>query len=253
MAVVILILVAGYATGVVAVTRRGGRWPARRTVCWAAGSVTAWLAVTGPLTDSAHYDFTAHAITHLLLGMIAPLLLMAGAPVTLALRALPVSPARTVSRVLRSGPARLVTHPVTAALLNGGGLWILYATGLSHAIHTSSWVEFHVFAAGYLFAAAIAGIDPAPHRPGLGVRGVALLAFMASHAILAKYLYGHPPAGFVDGEDGAQLMYYGGDLVDLVLVVALCREWYRSAEPGRRVVRRARTPWRLPEEIRIAK
>ncbi|MEU4564701.1 cytochrome c oxidase assembly protein [Actinoplanes sp. NPDC023936] len=253
MAAAILILAVAYAAGVVAVTRRGRRWPARRSVCWAAGSVAAWLAVTGPLTDAAHYDFTAHAVAHLLLGMVAPLLLVFGAPVTLALRALPVGYARAVSRVLRSGPVRAVTHPVTAALLNGGGLWILYATGLSHAIHTSPWLEFHLLAAGYLFAAAIAGPDPAPHRPGPAVRGVVLVAFMASHAVLAKYLYGHPPVGFADGEAGAQVMYYGGDLVDLVLVVALCREWYGSVAPGRRVVRRPRAPWRLPEEIRTAR
>jgi putative membrane protein len=28
------------------------------------------------------------------------------------------------------------------------------------------------------------------------------------------------------------LMYYGGDLIDVVLVVMLCREWYAATRPG---------------------
>src|SRR6478736_3909588 len=48
------------------------------------------------------------------------------------LRALPPARARRVSAVLRSPVPRVVGHPVVAGLLDAGGLWLLYTTGLFH-------------------------------------------------------------------------------------------------------------------------
>jgi putative membrane protein len=254
-----------YVIGVVAALRRGRWWPVERAACWIAGLVAAAAASTGPLPRSAHHDFSAHMAGHLLLGMIAPLLLTLAAPVTLALRALPVRHARTLARVLGGPPVRVLTHPVTAAILNGGGLWALYTTGLYRTMGEHPWIHVlvhtHVLVAGYLFTAAVIGVDPAPHRPGRSTRAVALVGFLAAHAILAKHLYAHPPAGVPAGDahSGAQLMYYGGDLVDVVLIVIFCREWYRAVDPRGRVgdvgprvpnVRPpGRPPWRVPEEF----
>jgi putative membrane protein len=97
----------------------------------------------------------------------------------------------------------------------------------------------------------------------VGARGGAPVLFLAAHGILAKYLYGHPPAGVPAGAGraGAELMYYGGDLIDLALIVVFCWQWYRATDPGRRsatvvprigTVRRLRRPWRLPGEFRTA-
>ncbi|WIN00229.1 cytochrome c oxidase assembly protein [Actinoplanes oblitus] len=254
-----------YGLGVLTVRRRGGWWPARHSASWAAGLAAAAAATTGPLAGAAHHDFTAHMTGHLLLGMAAPLLLVLAAPVTLALRALPAPHARTLSRALRSRPVRVVTHPVTAALLDAGGLWLLYTTDLYPAMARHPWlhvaVHVHIVAAGYLLSAALIGIDPDPHRAGRRTRAVVLVAFLAAHGILAKYLYGHPPAGVLPGagRTGAELMYYGGDLIDLALIVAFCRQWYAAADPTRRdrnrtpripAVPPARVPWRLPAEFR---
>jgi putative membrane protein len=164
---------------------------------------------------------------------------------------------------------RVMTHPVTAAVVNAGGLWALYTTGLFRATGEHPWVHLavhtHVLVAGYLFTAAVIGVDPVRHRPGRRTRAVVLVGFIAAHAILAKYLYGHPPAGLLGGaaREGAELMYYGGDVVDAVLIVALCREWYRATDPRRRtgsVTPRipntrppGRPPWRLPEEFSAAR
>jgi putative membrane protein len=229
--------------------RRGHRWPARRTVSWCSGLVAAAIAVTG----AGHGDFTNHMTGHLLLGMAAPMLLVLAAPVTLALRALPVAGARRLSRFLRSRPLRVLTHPVTAAVLDAGGLWALYTTGIysrmgEHpGLHVL--VAVHTLAAGYLFTAAVIGVDPAPHRPGPRVRALVLIAFLAAHDILAKYLYAHPPIGVAaaPAQSGAQLMYYGGDLLDLLLITILCRQWYTAVAPrSPQVPRRA---WRLPADI----
>jgi putative membrane protein len=231
-------LAVGYLAAIAAVNRRGRGWPAWRTASWCAGLACASAAGTGPLAAAAHHDFTAHMTGHLLLGMAAPLLLVLGAPVTLALRALPARPARTLSHLLNSRPARLLTHPVTAAILNAGGLWALYTTSLYQQMAHHTWLHqlmhAHVLVAGYLFTAAIIGADPAPHRPGPRVRAAVLVAFLAAHGILAKHLYAHPPPGVpqAHAEAGAQLMYYGGDVLDLVLIAIFCWQWYAATAPG---------------------
>ncbi|MDR7275526.1 cytochrome c oxidase assembly protein [Catenuloplanes atrovinosus] len=229
-------LAGGYLWAVSAVARRGRPWPLGRTLAWCAGALAAGL---GPHLRTPG-EFTAHMAGHLLLGMVAPLLLVAGAPITLLLRALPAARARALSRLLRSAPVRALTHPVTAALLNAGGLWLLYATPLYAASAHPGWphaaVHVHVLAAGYLFTAALIGPDPAPHRPSFGVRAAALAGFLGAHAVLAKWLYAHPPPGVgaADAEAAAYLMYYGGELIDLVLIVLFCRAWYAAAAPGQR-------------------
>jgi len=248
---------AGYLAALIAARRAGRWWPPWRTACWYAGLLVAAAAATAP-----GHGFAAHMTGHLLLGMAAPVLLVLAAPVTLVLRALPVRRARTLSHVLAGRPVRVLTHPVTAAALDAGGLWVLYTTGLFAVMAERPWVHLlvqaHVLAAGYLFTASMIGVDPAPHRPGRRFRAVVLVAFAAAHAMLAKHLYGHPPAGVLPagGRAGAELMYYGGDLIDLVLIVVFCRQWYAATDPHRRrgpAVPASGTPrpWRLPEELRI--
>ena len=74
-------------------------------------------------------------VGHLLLGMLSPVLLVRAAPVSLALRALPVTTARTLVRLLSSRPVRFVSHPVTAGTGNLVGLWLLYTTSLYSLSH----------------------------------------------------------------------------------------------------------------------
>ena len=142
-----------------------------------------------------------------------------------------------MSRVLRSPYVRIITHPVVAALFNGGGLWVLYTTPLFHGMHGSVWlhalVHTHIFLAGYVFTASVVGVDPDPHRATFRLRAGVLIAFIAAHSVLAKWLYAHPPMGVaaVDAQVGAQLMYYGGDAVDVLLIVLLFAGWHRATRP----------------------
>jgi putative membrane protein len=229
----LLAVALGYAAAWVA-SRHRGRWPVHRGVLWFGGLGSVAAGLLGPPAVAADHDFTAHAAVHLLLGMLAPLALVLAAPVTLLLRALPVAAARRVSRLAASRPVRFLTHPVPAAVLNAGGLWLLYPTALYPATHHQPAlhlaVHAHLLLAGYLWTNAIVGVDPAPHRPGHLTRAVVLVLFLAAHAILAKYLYAHPPAGVpIDqGRRGAVLMYYGGDAVDLGLIVVFCRQWFQE-------------------------
>ncbi|MEU9099845.1 cytochrome c oxidase assembly protein [Streptomyces sp. NPDC048361] len=223
--------------------RRGDRWPPVRDICCAAGAA---VLIAAALATPPSGPFTAHMVQHLATGMAAPLLIAVARPVTLALRSLPPPPHRGLLAVLRSRPAALLAHPVTAALLDVGGLWLLYRTSLFAAAHDRPWlavlVHVHVFAAGLLFSVALCALDPPAHRHGTVLKAAVLVGAGGSHSVLAKTLYAAPPPGtrFAPGDlaAGAEVMYYGGDLVEIALAVAVALHWYTSG--SRRLARERR-------------
>lgn len=215
--------------------RRGRAWSGRRSASWLLGLTLAGAAVVGPLAERAHSDFRAHMVGHLLLGMLAPLLLVLAAPGTLALRALPVPAARRLARLLRSRPVAVLCAPAVAAVLDVGGLWLLYRTDLYAWTLTSptlhALVHLHVFLSGCLLTVALVGPDPAPHRATPVTRATVLVLAAAAHDVLAKTLYGHPPTGTTPDRAAAaaQIMYYGGTVVEIALMTLLCAQWWSAA------------------------
>ena len=209
-------------------------WPINRTLFFIGALCCSWLALVGPIAQSAHLDFEAHMITHLLLGMLAPLLLVLSSPMRLVLRALPVKYARRLTTILKSDYFAMVTHPIIASILNVGGLWILYTTELYSVLHISSLfyiiVHLHVFLAGYIFTVSMIYIDPTPHRTGFLLRSIVLILAMAGHSILSKWIYANPPVGVdpIEAQNGGMLMYYGGDLIDLMIVIILCYQHFNG-------------------------
>jgi putative membrane protein len=233
-----------YLGAALAENRRGGRgWPWFRAILWLAGLGCIAAVLVGPLAKLAHTEFPAHMIAHLAVGMLAPVLLVLAAPVTLALRTLHVVPARRIARLLGSGVFGILSHPVPAATINVGSLWLLYATGLGAAMLQNPVLHYllltHLLVTGYLFTASIIGVDPAPHRAGYRLRLVVLVLAIALHSALAKYIYVHPPEGTTApaAELGALLMFYGGDLVELVVVTVFFSQWYRRPRTSRARVR----------------
>jgi len=170
--------------------------------------------------------------------MLAPLGLVLGAPVTLILRTIPTRWGRLFGRTLRGRPARVLVHPVTTLTLNIGGLVVLYCTPL-YSVTTDNaaahhLVHLHFLIAGYLFAWVVAGHDPAPHRPSVPARLVLLGVAITSHAVISQLMYagalgasGVPPE---QRRGGAELMYYGGDIAELLLALAMLTTWRRRAE-----------------------
>lgn len=230
---------AAYWAGALSARSRG--WPLHRALLFTAGVGAVLATVLDPLATRSHEDFAVLGGVHLLAGMLGPLLLVLSRPVTLALRTLDVVPARRLAGLLRSRPLRFLTFPVTAAVLNVGGMVLMFRTGIFAAMQDSQpvhWlVTFHLAAAGYLYTAALVGRDPMPHRGGIRLRAAVLVASAAAHNVLAKSLYADPPPGVPQaaGEAGALVLYYGGGLVELALVILLCRQWYVSARPGKPV------------------
>jgi putative copper resistance protein D len=196
-AVTFLVLaVALYATGLRVLHRRGVRWPVGRTLSWYAGLlVVAWSTVGG-LGVYSHVLFSAHMVAHMLLSMVAPIGLVLGAPVTLALRTLPGGrvpdedgPRQLLLAVLHSRPVSVVSHPLVALALWVGSLYALYFTGIfpalmdSHLGHVA--MELHFLAVGSLFFWTLIGVDPTPRRwHPLGRIGL-LVAAMPFHAFFS--------------------------------------------------------------------
>ncbi|HWS49420.1 MAG TPA: cytochrome c oxidase assembly protein [Microbacterium sp.] len=237
-AVPFAVAIISYLAGMVIQGRRGRPWSPLRGWCWMLGCGVALIGMLGPLVSPSFDGFVGHMTAHLLVGMLAPLLLVLAAPMTLALRTLDRDPARRLSRLLRSAPARLVTAPAVAAALNIGSMWALYFTPLWELAEVPFFhlvLMLHFLIVGYLFTVSIVGVDPNPHRASFTVRAIVLMLALAAHSVLAKLIYAEPPPGVSrgDGEVGAQVMFYGGDLIDVALMVVLCAEWYRVS--GRRL------------------
>lgn len=233
-----LLLLAGlllaYLAAVIRLRRRSVRWRATRVASFAIGITLLAITFVPPLAAFVHTSMRGHMAQHLLLGMLAPLGLVFGAPGTLLLRSVPVPTARRLVRFLGSRPLRVLTHPVTAAVLDVGGMYLLYLTPLfALTLATpllANLMHLHFVVAGYLFTWTIAGPDPAPHRPGRWMRLAALFGATAAHAILAKLMYGYgfprgTPYDLAELQAAAQWMYYGGDLSEALLAVAFFGQW----------------------------
>ncbi|MFC8706668.1 cytochrome c oxidase assembly protein [Streptomyces anulatus] len=191
----------------------------------------AWVAVR----SLPGAPFTAHMGEHLILGMAAPLLLVLARPLTLTLRVLsPGTARRGLLALAHSHSAGWLVFPPLAALLDLGGLWLLYRTELFAAVqHRPLWhavMHTHVLAAGLLLTFSVCQLDPVRRRWSLPLRGATLLAAGAAHAVLAKTIYAAPPPGTAftsaDIQTGAQIMYYG---VEAALAAVLAASWYQAA------------------------
>lgn len=90
-----LIGLALYGWGVLRLRRRGDAWPLGRTVAFVTGVLTVVLVMCTKLNDYGMVMFSVHMVQHMVISMITPILVLLGAPVTLALRALPPPPAVT--------------------------------------------------------------------------------------------------------------------------------------------------------------
>lgn len=191
--------VALYIKGVVVLSRRGDKWPVGRTISFALGIAAIDFATSGGLGVYAMFSFQYHMIAHMVLGMIAPIGLVLGAPITLALRTLPQgrsSEERGVRGMLiaflHSRYSVILTNPLTALALFDGSLFVLYFTDLfgnlmeSHAGHL--FMNIHFLLAGFLFFHVIIGIDPNPKKIPYIVRIVILFAAMSIHAFFSVAL-----------------------------------------------------------------
>jgi putative membrane protein len=206
---------------------RGWSW--WRTALFLTGSGVLALGLLPQYLPYPEGDFRKHLLEHLIIGMIAPLGLIMAAPMTLILRTVPTRWGRAMSHLLQSRVLQIVANPVSALVLNLGGMAALYFTPLymammmHPALHYA--VHFHFLAAGCLYTWVIAGPDPAPHRPSVPARLVVLGVAVVIHSVLSQMLYAGLyvaiPAPVQQLQRGAELMYYGGDISEMLLLSRL--------------------------------
>ena len=167
-----LALAVVYLLGVRRLVRRGDSWPVGRTVAWVAGCAGLLVATSSGLGRYGPAMFSVHMAQHMVLGMLVPILLVLGAPATLALRALPAAgryrppgPREWLLAALHSPPARWLTHPLVTLPLFVGSYYTLYFSGLFPAALPEHWAHLLMNAALPAGRGAVL-LAAHRHRPG---------------------------------------------------------------------------------------
>jgi putative copper resistance protein D len=263
---VVAVLLGLYGAGVVRLLRRGDRWPAQRTVFWVAGCLALVFVTSGGPGVYGRIHFSTHMVQHMSLMVVVPLLLVFGAPITLAMRALTArtdasfGPRELLLRLVHARVLKVLGHPLVAAVLFTGSLTVFYYSNLfelAMSTHTGHvLMTAHFLLTGYLFVWSLVGIDPGPARPPYPFRLVLLLVTLAFHAFFGIGLMSSgallapdwwhalgqtdDAALLRDQQNGGAIAWGAGDVPSLLLGLALLVGWVRSdAQETRRKDRQA--------------
>ncbi|NJP52252.1 cytochrome c oxidase assembly protein [Streptomyces sp. SBST2-5] len=248
-----LLALALYGWGVARLVRRGDKWPVGRTVAFVLGVLSVALVMCTGLNDYGMVMFSVHMVQHMVISMVSPILVLLGAPITLALRALPTAgrdrtgPRELLLKLLHSRYLRIVTHPAFTIPMFIASLYALYFTPLfdflmgSRAGHIAMMVHF--LAVGLVFFWPIMGVDPGPHRPGHLMRMLELFAGMPFHAFFGIALmmastpmvstFEHPPASLgiealSDQNAAGGIAWAFSEIPSVLVLIALLFQWYAS-------------------------
>ena len=259
-----LIAASLYALGLVRMRQRGHHWPIGRSVSWFVGiGVVIWCTNAG-IATYAQVSVSLHMVQHMTLTMLAPIMLVLGAPATLALRALKPStshqrgPREWLVWFLHSWITRILTNPFYVFFIYVIGLYGLYLTPAfgwlmgSHIGHVV--MQAHFILAGYLFYWVLIGIDPRP-KPlpywarllmlllALAVHGFFAVALMMATTPLAPEWYGIVRPEWItdplaDSLVGGQIAWGLSEIPTVIVLIVIAVQWARSDQ--RESVRRDR-------------
>ncbi|WP_329276267.1 cytochrome c oxidase assembly protein [Streptomyces sp. NBC_00691] len=252
-----------YGWGVARLRRRGDAWPVSRTVFFTVGVLTIALVMCTRLNDYGMVMFSVHMVQHMVISMLSPILLLLGAPVTLALRALPVAgrgstgPRELLLKLLHSRYMKVITHPGFTIPMFIASLYALYFTPLFDFLMGSKpghiGMMVHFLMVGVVFFWPIMGVDPGPHRPGYVMRMLELFAGMPFHAFFGIALmmasepmvkaYENPPASLgidvlTDQNAAGGIAWAFSEIPSVLVLIALVYQWYHSEQ--RQAVRQDR-------------
>lgn len=252
-----------YGWGVARLRRRGDAWPVSRTVSFTIGVLTIALVMCTKLNDYGMVMFSVHMVQHMVISMLSPILLLLGAPMTLALRALPVAgrgstgPRELLLKLLHSRYMKVITHPGFTIPMFIASLYALYFTPLFDFLMGSKpghiGMMVHFLMVGVVFFWPIMGVDPGPHRPGYVMRMLELFAGMPFHAFFGIALmmasepmvkaYENPPASLgidalTDQNAAGGIAWAFSEIPSVLVLIALVYQWYHSEQ--RQAVRKDR-------------
>jgi putative copper resistance protein D len=257
-----IVLAALYVAAVVRLRRRGDGWPPGRIVAWLLGCLVLLFVTSSGVGRYMPAMFSMHMVAHMGLSMLVPILLVLGAPVSLALRALPAAGRgdppgmrEWLLAALHSRLSQFLTNPVVATVLFVAGFYGLYLSNLfdttvsSHAGHLA--MNVHFLLSGYLFYWVVIGVDPTP-RPIPPLAKVAVVfASLPLHAFFGVVLMGWRKVLGADyyrslglswhtdllGDQhlGGGIAWAAGEVPLVIVMLALLVQWARS---DRRTARR---------------
>ena len=260
LAAVIVAIGGLYLYGVSTLTRRGDKWPVGRTVAFVGGGLGTMAVAT--MSALGTYDDTlisVHMIQHMILSMVTPVFLCLGAPVTLALRVLPLVWRKRLVALLHSRFAKVMSFPLVAGILFVATPFTLYMSGWYQATLENDYLHeithIHFVLVGSLWFWPLLGIDPVPNRLAHPFRLLAIFATLPFHAILgltimqdndliaASYYnsqhrtWGSTP--ITDQHAAGGILWGSGDLVGLLVFIVLAVQWAQhSKREGEREDRR---------------
>ncbi len=219
---------------------RGRHWSAKRTVAFLSGLVGIVIALQSPVASFTMEYFQAHVIQHLRLMIIAPPLLVMGAPMTLALQTSTRSGKIRLLALLNSRPFKVLTHPLPVWLLYYFSMFAFFLTFAINYAMEHMWV-MDLVNVGFLFASTLfwwplVGLDPVPHwQMSHGLRMVSLLIGVPIEAFLALALLSdsRPVASMYtlsSTHAGAAILWVGAELFTFLALIPVFVQWVRSEE-----------------------
>lgn len=233
-----------------------GRW---RAIAWVGGLLTLFIALVSPLHALGEALFSAHMAQHLLLAVVAPPLLVLGAPLVPLLWALPMRHRRRLHNPRWRFLAR-VAHAARRCLLpfwllHVAALWAWHAPALyelalrSEIAHATEHAT--LLGTGILFWwAALPPNLRAPARGGAGVPALFALAVQGGALgglLLASGTPWYPVHGpwtaawgltpLADQQLAGLLMMLPGDAIYLAAALTIIAAWLRPADSRSRPAR----------------
>jgi cytochrome c oxidase assembly factor CtaG len=121
--------------------------PLWRAVSFLLGLLSLWVALASPLDTFSGFVLTAHMVQHMVLMMVAPPLILLGAPLIPLVRGLPIFAAREFAGPFLNWPpanriGNALTNPIVAMLLMGAAMFAWHTPKLYElALASDSWHE----------------------------------------------------------------------------------------------------------------
>lgn len=254
-----VVVVSGlYVLGVRKLQREHIHWPFGRTISFVVfGNGTLLFATQGPLAFLDTTLLSTHMVQHMLLSMIAPIFLALGAPITLLLRVTKGKVRKTIASVLHSRVVKILSFPLLAGFIYIVNPWLLYFTGYYEATLTNSLLHnlnhLHFIMVGSIWTWSLIGIDPMP-RMGFPLRLFSIFVTLPFHAFLGLTIMNQSdgiartyyeslnlewgPGVIADQQIAGGLLWAAGDVIGLLLFLALAIQWSRDSDKEARRIDR---------------
>jgi putative membrane protein len=223
------------------------RFPLRAFSYWhdasfAAGALAIAAALSPWFDRAADASFSAHMVQHVVLTLVAPPLLLLGAPLLLAATVSPLTVARMFGRVLHWAPLRTIVSPAGAFLIFIAVLWAAHFSPLYEAALENEWMHAleHAafFGSALFFWMFVLPSGSLPRPVPYAVRLLLVFLAIPQGAFLAialqsarAVLYPHYLAtqsvaqALADQRTAGEIMWLGGGTLLFVAFIAVAGEW----------------------------